>query len=192
MTLLCLPLVGTTVACSEQEDEKADDYANWQQRNEAFIETAATKYKRLKTYTKDANAEGKVSDYVYYEVIEEGEGGDSPYYTDSVRISYRGRLIPTVSYPEGYIFDETYKGDFSWQTTATNVSTITTLTEGFATAMMHMHRGDRWRLYIPYQLGYNTTAKEGIPAYSTLVFDVALADFSHPGHKLSSWSARRR
>ena len=42
---------------------------------------------------------------------------------------------------------------------------------------MRMHRGDYWRIYIPYQLGYGGTARSSIPAYSTLVFDLRLEDF---------------
>ena len=55
---------------------------------------------------------------------------------------------------------------------------VVRLRQGFVTALLHMHSGDRWRVYIPYQLGYNTTEKTGIPAYSTLIFDLALIDFT--------------
>ena len=27
------------------------------------------------------------------------------------------------------------------------------MVKGFSTALMRMHRGDHWRIYIPYQLG---------------------------------------
>jgi FKBP-type peptidyl-prolyl cis-trans isomerase FklB len=48
---------------------------------------------------------------------------------------------------------------------------------GFGTALMRMHRGDRWRVYIPYQLAYGSSARSSIPAYSTLIFDLQLEDF---------------
>ena len=172
-----LPLL----SCSESEDEVTNEYANWQTRNEAYIADIAKKCQRVKVFTKDQQAEGPVSDYVYYEVLEQGEGGESPYYSDTVRISYRGRLIPTTSYPEGFVFDQTYTGQFSWQTTGVSTSLTTGFVDGFTTILQHMHRGDRWRVYIPYQLGYNTTKKDNIPAYSTLIYDLALIDFTHPG-----------
>ena len=182
-----LPLL----SCSESEDEVTNEYANWQTRNEAYIADIAKKCQRVKVFTKDQQAEGPVSDYVYYEVLEQGEGGESPYYSDTVRISYRGRLIPTTSYPEGFVFDQTYTGQFSWQTTGVSTSLTIGFVDGFTTILQHMHRGDRWRVYIPYQLGYNTTKKDNIPVYSTLIFDIALIDFTHPGYSLPRWSSRQ-
>ena len=182
-----LPLL----SCSESEDEVTNEYANWQTRNEAYITDIAKKCQRVKVFTKDQQAEGPVSDYVYYEVLEQGEGGESPYYSDTVRISYRGRLIPTTSYPEGFVFDQTYTGQFSWQTTGVSTSLTNGFVDGFTTILQHMHRGDRWRVYIPYQLGYNTTKKDNIPAYSTLIYDLALIDFTHPGYSLPRWSSRQ-
>ena len=182
-----LPLL----SCSESEDEVTNEYANWQTRNEAYIADIAKKCQRVKVFTKDQQAEGPVSDYVYYEVLEQGEGGESPYYSDTVRISYRGRLIPTTSYPEGFVFDQTYTGQFSWQTTGVSTSLTNGFVDGFTTILQHMHRGDRWRVYIPYQLGYNTTKKDNIPVYSTLIFDIALIDFTHPSYSLPRWSSRQ-
>ena len=182
-----LPLL----SCSESEDEVTNEYANWQTRNEAYIADIAKKCQRVKVFTKDQQAEGPVSDYVYYEVLEQGEGGESPYYSDTVRISYRGRLIPTTSYPEGFVFDQTYTGQFSWQTTGVSTSLTAGFVDGKTTILQHMHRGDRWRVYIPYQLGYNTTKKDNIPVYSTLIFDIALIDFTHPGYSLPRWSSRQ-
>ena len=37
-----------------------------------------------------------------------------------------------------------------------------------------LYKGDRWEIYIPYQLGYGTSDSDDIPAYSVLIFDVAL------------------
>ena len=67
-----LPLL----SCSESEDEVTNEYANWQTRNEAYITDIAKKCQRVKVFTKDQQAEGPVSDYVYYEVLEQGEGGE--------------------------------------------------------------------------------------------------------------------
>lgn len=37
-----------------------------------------------------------------------------------------------------------------------------------------MHPGDRWMIYIPYELGYGSRTSGPIPAYSTLIFEVEL------------------
>ena len=54
------------------------------------------------------------------------------------------------------------------------------LVDGFATALQHMRRGDHWMVYIPYQLGYGSQSQTGVPAYSTLIFDLRLVDFWSP------------
>jgi len=54
---------------------------------------------------------------------------------------------------------------------------VSGVVKGFSTALMRMHRGDHWRIYIPYQLGYGSGARSVIPAYSTLIFDLRLEDF---------------
>lgn len=192
--LLCAALftlhASLFTSCSESEDETTDEYANWQPRNDSFIASVAGKYQRLKAYTKDQAAEGALTDYIYYEVLETGEGTDSPLFTDSVRVSYRGRLIPSASYPEGYVFDECYTGDFSWKTTAVRDGVVSGYVTGFTTALQHMHRGDRWRIYIPYQLGYGTSDYLNIPAYSVMIFDVALIDFVTGSESLEPWASR--
>jgi FKBP-type peptidyl-prolyl cis-trans isomerase FklB len=44
-----------------------------------------------------------------------------------------------------------------------------------------MKKGSRWLVYIPYQLAYGETTSSSIPGYSTLVFEIAVADVWHPG-----------
>jgi FKBP-type peptidyl-prolyl cis-trans isomerase FklB len=194
--ILCSLFISVS-ACSESDDEAADEYANWQQRNDAFfltledsVRSNGATWVKWKTYTKDAKTEGVNTDYVYARLLEKGFGTGSPIYTDSVRVSYRGRLIPSASYPQGYVFDQTYTGDFDLRTTDVANSRVSTYVDGFATALQHMHLGDRYRVFIPYKLGYNATARTGIPAYSTLIFDVVLIDFVTGSESLVPWSAR--
>ena len=115
----------------------------------------------------------------------------SPLYTDTVRVSYRGRLIPTVSYPLGSVFDETYEGSYSTTTTGVVDNKVSNFRDGFATALQHMHVGDRWRVFMSYQLGYGTSDYLTIPAYSVLIFDVSLIDFTASGKQLTPWTSRR-
>jgi peptidylprolyl isomerase len=37
-----------------------------------------------------------------------------------------------------------------------------------------MHAGDKWVIYIPYEMGYGSKACADIPAFSTLIFEVEL------------------
>lgn len=183
--LLLVPLMGLTASCSEDGDEE-EEFANWQQRNDDMTDqwAANAALRKIKTYTKDASKAGVNADYIYVEVLESGSGTESPLATDTARVAYRGRFIPTTSYPEGYVFDQSYVGDFSWKTVGTidGVSWV----DGFHTALMNMHVGDRWRVYMPYALCYGTSdytdsSGKTIPGYSNLVFDIALVDFWHPG-----------
>ena len=90
---------------------------------------------------------------------------------------YAGRLLPSLSYPQGYQFDSSFSGTFDPGLDTPAKFWAGGLVKGFTTALVHMHRGDRWRIYIPYQLAYGSTARTSVPAYSTLIFDLQLEDF---------------
>ena len=171
------------VSCSK-DTEVEGEWDNWQQKNEAVIAQwgSSASYRKILTYTKNANATGWANeDYIYVEVLETGSGIVSPLYTDTVSVAYRGHLIPTISYPEGKVFDETYVDDFRWDTARRTSLSVDALVDGFTTALMNMHAGDRWRVHIPYSLGYGTTSTNSITGYSNLIFEIALYDSWHPG-----------
>ena len=182
-----------TVSCSE-DDSSEDEFANWEERNSAMTDqwAANSSLRKIRVFTQDDTSAGKNSDYIYVQVLEAGEGTDSPLYTDTVRMAYRGRLIPTKNYANGYVFDETYLGDFSWHTAGMATMASSTLVTGFTTALMNMHKGDHWLVYIPYQLGYNTSSQGSVTAYSNLVFDIALLDYWHPGDPHPAFRTRLR
>ena len=191
---LLLALSSFCVSCSET-DEQEGEYDNWQQRNEAYIEKlASSSMKRILTYAKENTvSSNKISDYVYVEELESGLGDVSPLFTDTVRFAYRGRYIPTATYTDGLVFDQSYVGDFDWNTIGAYSSVTSANIEGVTTALMNMHVGDRWRVYVPYGLGYGTSSSStGIMAYSTLIFDIALVDFWHPGEKRPAFRARQK
>ncbi|MBR1415914.1 MAG: FKBP-type peptidyl-prolyl cis-trans isomerase [Prevotella sp.] len=198
---MCLLFLSFTLACSE-EDATEDEYANWQERNEAFfaslqdsLQRNPAQWQRFKNYSFDETVEtmGPSSDYIYVKVISSGAETTSPAFTDSVRVIYQGRLIPTASYPEGKIFEGTVYGQFSPATSATAKQLVSRMIEGYATALQHMHRGDYWRVYIPSELGYGSTGSgSSIPAYSTIIFDLMLIDFAPTGETLPVWSSRQR
>ena len=182
--------MGIVSSCSEETEEEGE-FDNWQQKNEAIISQWASNssYKKILTYTKDATLSGTTNtDYIYVEVLETGSGTESPLYTDTCRVAYRGHFIPTTSYPEGYVFDQSYIGDFDWDTAG--ASSGASWVDGFSTALQNMHVGDRWRVRIPYTLGYGKSAYNSIPGYSNLVFEIALYDFWHPGETRPAFKSR--
>lgn len=205
MSKLWLPLLLGLLffaSCSEEE-ETVVEFPNWQATNEqAFQEvmtlakeqTAAGNTSQWKVFLKwsledqTANMGGFIEEYgdenhIAVQVLEEGTGSGCPFYTDSVLIHYRGRLLPSTSYEEGYVIDESYTGDFNEQTALPVKLYMGDLIDGFATALMHMHIGDRWMVYIPYQLGYGTTESANIPAFSMLRFDMQLVGYYRANHK---------
>lgn len=199
------------VSCSEEEGTE-EEYANWQARNEQFFLTLQdsltanpAQWHCYRSYSYDQSETGSAMQCIYVKVLRTDAEvqqvnttlgldttDDSPLFTDSVRVAYRGHLLPSLTYSQGYVFDQTYRGKYSRTTTGTSKLLVSTLVDGFITAVMKMHRGDRWQVYIPYQLAYGETAQTSIPAYSTLVFDIDLFDFSRTGDVMPPYKAQRR
>lgn len=192
------------ISCSNEEGE-ASEWDNWQQRNELYfaslqdsLSANAAQWQRILTYSLNTANEYAATNYIYVKKMETGSGTQSPAFTDSVRVVYQGRLIPTATYPQGYVFGGTVYGQFSSATSYTAGLSVSKTVAGMSTALQQMRCGDYWRIYIPYQLGYGTadqTNSSGvttIPAYSTLIFDVQLVDFCAAGETLPAWSSRQR
>lgn len=184
-------------ACSESDDDTLEEYSNWQQKNESFfmsLEDSLTQgngsWSKWKSYTKSEKVVGSNTEYVYAKLISKGDGSVSPLYTDTVRVAYRGRLLPSTSYKEGYVFDETFTGNFSLETTDVYDNAVKEFVDGFGTALQHMVIGDRYRVYVPYTLGYGSTATTAVPAYSVLIFDLILLDIATNSGELVPWSVR--
>lgn len=180
--LLSAILFGFT---SCEETEEVGEYDNWQERNIAFIDSIATvaransdgMWKVIPAMGLDESKEWPNEYNVYCHVETSGDGAEHPIFTDYVNVNYRGRLIPSKSYPDGRIFDSSYDGelepDFDVPTTLKLSGTVA----GFYTAVQKMVKGDTWRVYIPANLAYGANAQSGIPAYSALVFDINLVSF---------------
>ena len=187
-------------ACSESASDD-DEYANWQVRNEQYLAAVVNDslkkagWQRIKNYSLNPDTEGKTTEYIYVKVIESGDpSGDQPAFTDSARVAYQGRLIPSKTYPEGKVFDGTVFGTYNNKTNANAKFLISnsSMISGFSTALQHMRRGDHWRVYIPTELAYGATGSgTSVPAYSLLIFEMTLIDFSPAGQAMPVWSARR-
>lgn len=192
--------VWTMASCGE-DDNEVEEYPDWQATNDDYFnrlsdsvktlldaDPSRTDWKRIKSWSKSGDTEGANADYIIVHVLnpEFTPTGGCPLYTDTVSVSYIGRLLPSTSYPGGFVFDQTYEGTYDKEVSAytdfaVGNSTGTSLVDGFTTALQYMHRGERWMVYIPYQLGYGSSGSGSIPAYSTLIFDLILVDFWSPG-----------
>ena len=188
--LAFLPLL----SCSES-DEVDPEFENWQQRNDAYFEEQYQSHYANMMFQEPVSRTTYVfpgwgqpssksleevahNKCILVDVVTKGlEIGGTPLYTDTVKVNYRGRLIPTTHYPEGYEFDRSYLTTYDPDVDVPYQTAVSNLVDGFSTALQHMHRGDLWHVIVPYDLGYGSSEKSEIPAYSTLVFDIELVDF---------------
>lgn len=180
-----------TLFTSCEETAEIDEYADWKARNIEFVDSIAGvakanadgKWLRILSFKlNETNIDGDSveydnEDYIYCEVIEKGVGTASPNFTDTVQVNYRGRLIPTLSFPEGKVFDQSYKGTLNPATAVPTKFSVGGVIVGWSTALQHMTKGDIWRVYIPAHLAYGSSKQTDIPAYSALIFDMNLVGF---------------
>ena len=135
---------------------------------------------RFKNWTLAHSYEGDANSYIYVKVLESGNAsGTQPLYNDSVAITYSARLLPSVSYPEGRVVDQTYADSYAEGVSSPQKANVKSYKSGFATALMNMRDGDHWLVYVPYQLMYQGTEQGLVPGYSTLVFDLRLHSHWH-------------
>lgn len=195
----------TLSSCSE-DDDNVSEYTNWQERNEqAFADTLAYARKmgeangwyvyknwtfenQTPTLNKDQNGNlvtltYKDCDNIIVHVLKKGEGKTSPILTDSVQVSYRGRFIPTKNYAEGYVFDQSFTGTFDAATAKPIRSVAGGFIDGFTTALLKMHPGDHWQVFIPYQLAYGERGNSSIQGYSMLRFEMVLKSYKRASGK---------
>ena len=181
-------------SCSE-EDDTQEEFANWQKTNEQFFSTlyaqtqqriasGDSSWKIIRNWSLPETDHLNYDDYVVVQVLNEGQGSGCPLYTDSVRCMYQGRLIPSTNYTQGWVFDQSFTGTFDPATAKATQFALSGVVDGFSTALQHMHIGDRWKVYVPYKMGYGTEDHKNsttnaviVPAYSTLVFDVTLVSY---------------
>ena len=184
-SLLMFVFAFSFVACEETKDE--GEYYDWKERNDTYIKSIAdtaalnadTNWKVLKAWnlppdgSTDLGASFNVQNYVYVHVKKKGAGTVSPFYTDSVSVSYRGKLINGDIFEEPFISNELKPETAGRTTLYLNKSVV-----GMTTALQDMHVGDLWEVYIPWNLAYGSSASGSIPKYSDLIFELYLAEIN--------------
>jgi FKBP-type peptidyl-prolyl cis-trans isomerase len=137
----------------EQQREQAKQYEEIKAAGEEFL---AANAQRPEVKTTESGLQ--------YEVITEGNG-KKPTETDVVKVHYRGTTI------DGTVFDSSYDRGEPAEFPLNRV--IAGWTEG----LQLMSVGSKYKLYIPYQLGYGEHgAGQDIKPYSALIFDVELLE----------------
>jgi FKBP-type peptidyl-prolyl cis-trans isomerase FklB len=99
-----------------------------------------------------------------YEVISSGDAsGEKPTAASSVTTHYTGMLV------NGTVFDSSVeRGEPA-------TFPVNGVIAGWTEALQLMVPGDKWKLYIPYDLAYGERgAGQDIPPFATLIFDIEL------------------
>ncbi len=96
-----------------------------------------------------------------YEIIKKGTGA-IPTETDQVKVHYHGTLM------DGTVFDS------SVDRNEPAVFGVTQVIPGWTEALKLMPVGSKWKVYVPYSLGYGAEDRGTIKPFSLLIFDVEL------------------
>ena len=177
------------ITSCDETDGAVDPYHKWEERNQLFIDSIARvaranegnevgQWKVIHTYKflPPLNSlTHEVNDYVYCRVLEKGEATSHPLFTDAVKTNYRGKLIPLYDGSE-FVFDQSYQGVLNDEVAVPVQFGVGEVIVGWTTALQQMVEGDRWEVYIPFELGYGIYGSSDIPGYSTLIFDMQLVE----------------
>lgn len=98
---------------------------------------------------------------ILYQIILEGSGA-SPTPHNVVSVYYKGMLI------NGNVFDDNTQQGYP------DAFRIKELIKGWQIILPLMKVGDKWRVYIPSELGYGKQNSGNIPKFSTLIFEIEL------------------
>ncbi len=201
------------VACKD-EDDTYDPYANWPARNAEYFAQIATEardsialakaqhgdqweshcnWRMFKSTTKSPNALGAMTDSICVYIEQRGTGRGCPTWSDTVRVNYRGYLMPTQNVVNGEwreertVFSQSFIGEMNTQIIVPTQMAVSSAVAGFATALQYMHVGDVWWVYIPSELAYGSQSSGSVLPYSTLTFYLNLADYHKPGDVVPGW-----
>lgn len=122
----------------------------YKQENEAFLEDL-----------KSQEGVKPLSKGVLYEVLKEGNGRQATV-RNVVSVYYKGTLI------SGKVFDDNTAQGYP------DAFRLSDLIEGWQIAIPSMKEGDKWRIYLPSEVGYGKRGVHGIPGDSTLIFEIEL------------------
>ncbi|MBI5424667.1 MAG: FKBP-type peptidyl-prolyl cis-trans isomerase [Opitutae bacterium] len=111
----------------------------------------------------------KTSTGLRYIVLKEGDPKSAtPQAGDRAAVLYKGMLL------DGTVFDQSLDPAHAFKPRVGRDELI----PAWDQALTRMHKGDKWLLIVPYELGYGTRGNPPkIPKRATLVFEMELLDF---------------
>lgn len=127
---------------------------NYKEENQAFLRCKASE-EGIHTTAKG----------VLYEVLQSGTGNKATI-RNIVSVYYKGMLI------DGSVFDDNTTQGYP------DAFRLSDLIVGWQIALTQMCVGDKWRIYVPSEVGYGGMSVAGIPKHSTLIFEIELAGIS--------------
>lgn len=128
---------------------------NYKEQNIEFLKQKATEEGIHKT------AQG-----VLYEVLKSTGSCKKATVRNIVSVYYKGMLI------NGNVFDDNTEQGYP------DAFRLADLITGWQIALTQMCEGDKWRIYVPAEVGYGAMSVAGIPKHSTLVFEIELVKVS--------------
>lgn len=188
--LLPLMLLLLVFFTSCEETKEAGKYDNWRARNEAVLDSLQNVYDTQPEHggLQSVAALTDTSVKLFYKKITSHNEGEMPFYTSSVTAFYRVKLI------NGDILGQNYSGENPSEFDSPSTYLVSSflgydITYGYVDILQYMRKGERWRVYIPYKLGYGTSEHtnnvmkggtvSSCPGYSLLIFDVQLKDVTN-------------
>ena len=203
-----------TLGACKEEDDTYDAYANWPARNAEYFSQIAAEardsiaqakklygnqweaycnWRMFKSTTKSQNILGALTDSICVYIEQRGSGTDSPTWSDTVRVNYRGYVMPTQNMVKGEwveerkVFSQSFMGELDNQIAVPAKMGVSSAVPGFATALQYMHKGDVWWVYIPSELAYGSQSAGSVLPYSTLTFYANLVEYYEPGEDVPDW-----
>ena len=107
----------------------------------------------------------KTAQGILYEILKSGQGSKATI-RSIVSVYYKGMLI------DGKVFDDNTAQGYP------DAFRLADLIVGWQIALTQMCVGDKWRIYVPAEVGYGAMSVAGIPKHSTLIFEIELAGIS--------------
>ena len=104
--LALLAPVGLLSSCSESDNEE-EEFPNWKKTNEQYFnnlyamakssaDMGDKSWKVIRQWSLEESTAKDPYDYIVVNVLENGTGSGCPLYTDSVKVHYEGRLLPST------------------------------------------------------------------------------------------------
>lgn len=200
------------LASCSKETEEYDQYYNWPVRNAEWYanvaDSARTAISAAKAqhgdnweqycdwrmfkslYQSPTYQSGLLGDTVCVHIISRGTGAVSPALNDTVRINFRGWLMPTPKEDgsiDELVFSQSYYGDYNPATARPQKAAVSSFAQGFSTALQYMVEGDDWMVYIPQELFYGSNKTGVIPAYSSARFRIQMIGVYPVGKVVPDW-----